>query len=363
VQHWAKMSKNRLTLVYSILLLSVLFLPTFAVAQEEPTAITTHSLQGDNQQTYIIPWSVLDAGGTVEEAISANYRLKDAMGQPVIGKCENANYRLYVGFLAAPEYVEKAIDVEPVTIGSGTHCFSFAIFADPQIVDNTPDHLNKVQEAIGEIQSSYPDVKFVIALGDLIQGEQATEADYRTEFGAIRDKLEALETQLSIPYIPIIGNHDVWFDYYNYQAAADSPEKLFDEYFSPQYDQLEAELPSWTKQKGMPIDNPYDDSIPEDFPDIYFQNFAFSYGPYRFICIDFCARDDFKNAASGNFGYADLHDKDPSNNDITEGTWDWLKGELDSTANSGVKNIVFIVHHPPDGIPDVGYSQNKQMEH
>jgi len=105
------MSKNRLTLVYSILLLSTLLLPTFAVAQEEPTAVTVYSQQGDNQQTYIIPWSVLDAGGKVEEATSANYRLKDAIGQPVIGKCENANYRLYVGFCTVATVVPPKVPI------------------------------------------------------------------------------------------------------------------------------------------------------------------------------------------------------------------------------------------------------------
>ena len=105
------MTENRLTLVYSILLLSALLLPTFAVAQEEPTAITVYGLQGDNQQTYIIPWSVLDAGGKVEEATSANYRLKDAIGQPVIGKCENANYRLYVGFCTVATVVPPKVPI------------------------------------------------------------------------------------------------------------------------------------------------------------------------------------------------------------------------------------------------------------
>jgi hypothetical protein len=105
------MSKNRLTLVYSILLLSALLLPTFAVTQEDPAAVTVHSLQGDNQQTYIIPWSVLDAGGKVEDATSANYRLKDAIGQPVIGKCENANYRLYVGFCTIATVVPPKVPI------------------------------------------------------------------------------------------------------------------------------------------------------------------------------------------------------------------------------------------------------------
>lgn len=197
------MSKNRLTLVCSILLLSALLLPTFAVTQEEPVAITVYSLQGDKQQTYIIPWFVLDAGGTVEEAISANYRLKDAIGQPVIGKCENANYRLDVGFLAAPEYVEKAIDVEHVTIGSGDPCFSFAIFADPQ------SDIGKLNDAITWVNSNYvaEKIKFVIVASDLIQGEKAS--DYENDFTAIKAALNS-NLNANVRWIPEPGNHDYW---------------------------------------------------------------------------------------------------------------------------------------------------------
>lgn len=53
-----------------------------------------------SSQSYDIPWAVLNEGGKTEEATSASYRLKDAVGQPIIGKCESASYKAYIGFWA-----------------------------------------------------------------------------------------------------------------------------------------------------------------------------------------------------------------------------------------------------------------------
>lgn len=96
----------------------------------------------------------------------------------------------------------------------------------------------------------------------------------------------------------------------------------------------------------MPIaPNPYGSG----FPPIYLQNFAFDYGPYHFICLDFCSRRDFDNIAydippSNNvpiFGYADLHDG------FTNGTLDWLNGHLASLSHQQRQNIILFTHHPP----------------
>ncbi len=385
------MSKNRLTLVCSILLLSALLLPTFAVTQEEPVAITVYSLQGDKQQTYIIPWSVLDAGGKVEEATSANYRLKDAIGQAVIGKCENANYRLYVGFLAAPEYVEKAFPVEEITIGDGANlCYNFAIFADPQVGEGGGD-ISYLTAAVDEIinrNSNVPtddDIRFVIVLGDLIQGERIpgtfpTEwkgegadnifTSYRGEYYTVQQELERMERDAAIPsinfhYIPVTGNHDVWCKfpldlsgntkngYWHDNSFPDYPEELFAHYFDAQYDELSQDLAGWTDQRvSMPIPNNYPGT--QHPLNIYFENFAFDYGPYHFICLDFNARNDFDPLGTGLipplkkfFGYADLHDEYTSGNPITDGTWDWLNKHLDECERRGIKDVIIFTHEPP----------------
>lgn len=44
-------------------------------------------------------------------------------------------------------------------------------------------------------------------MGDLIQGQAATPDEYLAQFEAAKIALDELD---NIPYIPIIGNHDVW---------------------------------------------------------------------------------------------------------------------------------------------------------
>jgi hypothetical protein len=264
---------------------------------------------------------------------------------------------------------QSALDIEYITIGYGSNLgYSFAIFADPQIGEGGGD-ISRLQAAVDEVIAINNDVDpnndidFVIALGDLIQGEGKPpawkgETEYRQEYEQAKSELDRLANS-GIYYIPMIGNHDVWFKYpdiiggYDHDGnPPDYPEELFADYFDAQYDILSQELVNWTDQRGsMPIDNPYDDSIPETFPDIYFQNFAFDYGPYHFICLDFCAREDFDPfegvSVKKFWGYADLHDTDTSGNPITDGTWDWLENHLEYCEREGIKDVIIFTHHPP----------------
>lgn len=73
-------------------LLLVLCLPAFALTKGKAEVRTP------KRRGYVIPWSVLDGGGKVGEAISTSYRLKDAIGQSVIGECEGASYKASLGF-------------------------------------------------------------------------------------------------------------------------------------------------------------------------------------------------------------------------------------------------------------------------
>ena len=94
------MFKNRLTVVGITFLCLIFCLPSVASSQRK--------------QIYNIPWSVLNEGGKTEEATSASYRLKDAIGQPVIGTCESASYKAYIGFWT-PSPLEE-IGIEEVLV-------------------------------------------------------------------------------------------------------------------------------------------------------------------------------------------------------------------------------------------------------
>jgi len=255
----------------------------------------------------------------------------------------------------------KGIDVETIKFCTGgwrAPSYSFAIFADPHVTTNAA----KLQEAVGKINTSYPNVKFVIVLGDLIQGEAATAADYTTQFNNAKTALDGLKDSNNnpIPYIPIIGNHDIWCNLSGgpitlpdgriiplYTDTTTYPEAIFDQVFSPVYAGLATGLPGWTKQGGMPLSNLYNTSRRFDninYPSTYFQNFAFDYRDFHFVCLDFCARDDFNPYAwmsypKNQFGYARIQQEYGNN-----GTIKWLETHLQYY--TGSKKIILLSHHP-----------------
>jgi hypothetical protein len=272
--------------------------------------------------------------------------------------------------------VEKApieIVVKYITIGTGSPCFSFAIFADPQ--SDTTSLASAVSEINGRI--SMDDIRFVIVDGDLIQGEKGTANEYLGQFDAIKNELDQLN--VNVPYIPIIGNHDVWCNLYTTPilfpdssgsippyldypgGTGQAPEQIFDTVFGPVYTSLADTLAGWTKQdSGMPFTNPI-----AGYPPTYFQNFVFDYGDYHFICSDYCARDDFKPTdwtiiVNGNpvditkfqFGYARIQ-----NAYGNDGTIKWVEDHLEKygycdpnrydRGYKRSKNIILISHHAP----------------
>ncbi|MHC4740373.1 MAG: metallophosphoesterase family protein [Planctomycetota bacterium] len=255
-----------------------------------------------------------------------------------------------------------AIDLHHYSIGgSGLECFKFAVLTDTHAVSE-PGKNTIIARAVDKIieinidDDPRNDVSFAVVLGDLIQGEAREdgtwkgESDYRLEYEQIRTQLERLKAPppsgAGIHYIPLIGNHNVWFNFDDYplvDGPPDYPEELFAEFFGSQFDELSMDLPGFSKQESMPVANPYDPAYPAPV----FQNFAFDYGPYHFICLDFCARDDFDFLQAGVIprlekltGYADLHD-------FAFGTWQWLSEHLRQCAAAGIENVVVFTHHPP----------------
>lgn len=104
----------------------------------------------------------------------------------------------------------------------------------------------------------------------------------------------------------------------------------FDERFGPQYIALGNALDGWIKQS--PQETQY---LGEYF---YFQNFAFNYGGYYFICLDFNSRT---GASPGTMGDGEIYNW-PG---YTAGTTQWLEARLDQ-APLAEDNTLILAHIP-----------------
>jgi len=198
---------------------------------------------------------------------------------------------------AATHSISKKVNV--------TTNWSFAIITDLHIGYGLPDYgregfksgeggqeyylterLRRIVNWINKHKDEY-NLRFVAVLGDI------SDTAEREELVKAREILE----DLSVPYIPIIGNHEVWPYTQRVMEAGEfnpddrkHPEALayprigenlgdeyFEEVFSEQFEELSKFFGnSWDKQ--------------EHYEPPYLQNYRFEYQGMPFVCLDFAWR-------------------------------------------------------------------------
>ena len=178
--------------------------------------------------------------------------------------------------------------------------------------------------------------KFVVVDGDL------TDSAEISEFGKAKKILNVLNTW-NIPWVPLLGNHDVW----PYTSSSEAPQTethdssgvLYgpDWYFNNEmyasYINFSTNLfGSATALERGPIAAWYQGKY------FSFQNFVFDYGGYHFIGLDF---NDRAHAGPGVYPWANYWD-------ITGGTWDWFLSYLKQLPSNG-KDVILLAHHPMCG--------------
>ena len=259
---------------------------------------------------------------------------------------ENGEYQIILTAIdndSATSSTSTTIKVEP---------FFFAIITDLHIGWGIPDYngegfeeypfpshdaqdyyiSKRLEMAVDWINNHYKEnnIKFVVVLGDI-----SDTAEY-SEFLKAREILNKLE----IPYVPILGNHDIWP--YTQKITADPDNRLFsikekssgsllgDAYF---------DIVFWGSENStntQRIKDLFDyferqEDLPEYQGPPYFTNYAFGYGGINFITLDFASRDSFLILYS------------PINGVEHKETLDWLKEHLKKcTQNSG---LIF-THYP-----------------
>lgn len=185
-------------------------------------------------------------------------------------------------------------------------------------------------------------IKFVIVTGDI------TDSAEKSEFLKAKEILDSL----SVPYVPMLGNHDVWP--YTASAGTQSPigDKYFSEVFGSQFKKLKDLLPGWDDgTRGTPIRNGEADSATgaDAGCTSYFQNFAFDFAGYHFICCDFNTRN-FATNGKGAMPEGDLFD---SSN--CRGTWPWFKDHFSAYPRKASKNMLMFSHQPFFSMPVVNF--------
>jgi outer membrane protein assembly factor BamB len=225
------------------------------------------------------------------------------------------------------------IVITDLHIGRGFDDFGTATYDDAMVSGQENCLTSRLADTVDWINRTYKNdnTKFVVVLGDI------SDSAEKSEFLKAREILDSLE----IPYIPLVGNHDIFSCVGDQSTWLSTGDKYFQEVFWGTDARNSGRLAglfgaSWEKQP-----TPYH-SWNED-RDFYFENYAFAYGGINFLCLDY-ARRDTKSIASVAEPFSQTND--------------WLENHL--TQYTGRPVVVFS-HYPYIGtgsslplIPGVG---------
>ena len=253
----------------------------------------------------------------------------------------NQSFELNSG-LADTTWKFSFIQLTDLHIGEGFNDYGSTGYNDfPQGDEGTS--AQNLRQAVQWINANYNNyaVRFVVVTGDL------TESAEKSEFLKCREILDTLVT----PYVPMLGNHDVW-PYYkdvggNWQNSdAPTGDAYFKEIFGPRLDSLRDSgfFGRWDDgTRNTSIWNGEADTLggADVGCNSYFQNFSFDFAGYHFIAADFNTRNRALIGEPGAMGYADLFDSVKC-----QGTWPWYKNHLSSYPYKAAENVINFSHQP-----------------
>ncbi len=258
--------------------------------------------------------------------------------------------RSLAGMLALMALVgcrEPVDDDDDTTAGPEPEAFAIAILTDTHVGEgfldygdpgfddaagNAQDHgpTERLAEAVAKVNAAVDEhgVRVVMALGDF------TDSAERSELARAREILDGLD----VPYVPLIGNHDMWpyawTDGESFvEAEGPTGDALFDEVFADHFAGLQDRLPGFEKAPTPSTD-------PATGDERFFVNLAFDLEDIHLVGLDLGTRDHAPLGYPGVGPEADLHDLDG-------GTWPWFTGHLEAYPTLGERNVLLFSHHPP----------------
>ena len=248
-----------------------------------------------------------------------------------IGANPSQSFNLNEG-LAGTSQKWSFVQLTDLHIGEGYDDYGTPGYDDaPQGEEGTS--AQNLREAVNWINqnAASKQIRFVMVTGDI------TDSAEKSEFMKAKEILDLLQ----IPYIPMLGNHDVW----PYTKTAEAPKPNGDAYFkdlfSTQFEYLKSVMPNWDDGTRLTLIHNGENDC-----DSYFQNFAFDYGGYHFICTDFNTRAHAISGSGANPS-ADLYDSEQC-----RGTWYWYKSHIRDCNFKATKNILNFTHQPLCTTPD-----------
>lgn len=169
-------------------------------------------------------------------------------------------------------------------------------------------------------------IKFVVITGDI------TDSGERSEF----EKAKEILDDLVIPYVPIIGNHDIW-PYVSYQNEAEYGygTSVMNEVFEDAYERAKDFFDYW--DDGYRLKMTYN---PKSGEYHNFHNFSFGYDGVGFIAVDLNPRHHVEKEEPGVGGYAVL-------NNFEDGSYPWLLSQVQEHPMRAINNLVILSHQPP----------------
>lgn len=225
-------------------------------------------------------------------------------------------------------YKFSYVHITDIHIGEGQGDYGTpGFFNDTMpLVDNSyaAVRLRKAVEWINQ-HASEKNIKFVIISGDM------TDSGEKSEFQMAKKILD----ELTVPYVPLIGNHDIW-PYVRYQNEAPYAcgDSVMNEVFADVYERDRLFFDNWND--GTRLQRIYN---PESLHEHYLQNLSFEYDDFIFYALDFNPRYHVNKPEPGIGPEAQLMD-------WTNGTFRWWKDELANNPRKRSKNVCFISHHP-----------------
>lgn len=216
------------------------------------------------------------------------------------------------------------VQLSDIHIGYGTTDYASPGYDDALAgaSEGAPEaNLRRAVEYINARRDEFK-IRFVVLTGDITHHAQ------RSEFLKAREILRGL----SVPYVPVIGNHDVWpFSADGEAAPAPIGGRYFREVFAEEFSKLAAFFPGWEDASGG-VQNTATGTI----AGYYLQNYAFRYGGYSFVVPDLIGRD--RKPVKGSPVSVDLYN-------APGGTWGWLSRYYSSSA-APEKHLVVLSHYP-----------------